>query len=153
MKQVPERKLEFVGIDDIDLGDSPAAAARNRSRYAQLGATGYDSVLHVSMVYWFDVDGTISPSVTLRATIDATLFLTGSNTEAYRRSWHYFSEPKNYFDLAADDARRLRQEFQDAYTGIAEKVVNDIFVAEMPEDEANTNTGRVRTIQVGEPAP
>jgi hypothetical protein len=135
MKSVPGQFIEIV--PDLPSNSEP------RSRYEALG---YASVLHISATYSFEIDGRISPDVTLTASVHATLVPVSSEVPVYERDWQYVAQPKNYFTLGADGAALLRQEFRSGYALIAEKVVHDLFVADEPESDGSSLVKTLRVV-------
>ena len=133
VRRAPERRIEIFD------------RAQETSSYEQLQSQGYASVLELSLAYGFQSQGTISPDVTLDATVDARLILLASGTTVYERRWRYVGESHNYFRLAEDDAELLRGEFELMYSRLAETIIHDLFVAEKPDRDKDS---RVRTVLV-----
>lgn len=139
-RRAPRRRIET-----LHGGESSSDRLRKGSPYEQLRAVGYDSVLELSLAYGFQSDGAISPDVTLDATVNARLVLLPGGKTLYERRWRYVGASHNYFRLAEEDAKLLRQEFEVMYARLAETIVHGLFVAEEPERD---NDSRIQTLEV-----
>lgn len=93
----------------------------------------YDSFLYIESSFQIESSGQIDPDLTLSVTVNARLIVSGDHAQIYSRQWRYRGDPRNYFALAADDAKLLRLEFENAYFRLAEKIIFDLFVTDDAE--------------------
>jgi uncharacterized membrane protein len=77
-------------------------------------------------------DDPIDPSVRM-ATGAQVRIETFGQPDTWSRKWFYRGEDTSFFDLAAKDGQRLREDIDTALTAIAAKVVNDIFISNATE--------------------
>ena len=118
-----------------------------RSGAAQSELAGVDSVMTLSIdpVLIFD-DDNIRPTVTLEIQVTAFLSRASDGTPLHTQIWRYWSEGDDFFDLAADDAKRLEGVAAAAYERLARKIVHDLFVASAPETQEPEQPGTVWAI-------
>ena len=111
---------------------------------AQGASGGVDSImtLFLDPVLIFD-DDNIRPKVTLQVQVMASLARANDGTVLHTQIWKYWSEGDDFFDLAADDARRLEDVVATAYERLARKIVHDLFVASAPETQGPERPGNV----------
>ena len=114
---------------------------------AQGVSGGVDSImtLFLDPVLIFD-DDNIRPTVTLEIRVTASVARANDATPLHTQSWKCWSEGDDFFDLAADDARRLEEVAATAYERLARKIVHDLFVASAPETQEPEQPGAVWAI-------
>lgn len=113
-----------------------------RSAWAEVGSV---MTLSVDPALIFD-DDNIRPTVTLEIQVVASLARASDGTPLHTQVWKYWSEGDEFFDLAADDARRLEDVAATAYQRLARKIVHDLFVASAPETQEPGQPGAVWAI-------
>ena len=111
---------------------------------AQSGPAGIDSVMTLSFnpLLRFD-DDNIRPTVTLEMQVMASVARPNDAIPLHTQIWKYWSEGDDFFDLAADDAKRLEEVAATAYERLARKIVYDLFVASAPEAHEPEQPGAV----------
>ena len=130
-----ETAFTFLAIDM----ERPDAAQSARAEVASLMTLSVDPALI------FD-DDNILPTVTLEIQVVASLARASDGTPLHTQVWKYWSEGDEFFDLAADDARRLEDVAATAYQRLARKIVHDLFVASAPETQEPEQPGAVWAI-------
>ncbi len=110
-----------------------------------LAKQGFTSALWVSVdVCAFSekqlyVDDPIDPSV--RVVTGAQVRIeTFGQPDTWSRKWFYRGEDTSFFNLAAKDGQRLRDQIDAGLTAIAAKVVNDIFISNATETQPTLRT-------------
>jgi uncharacterized membrane protein len=78
------------------------------------------------------VDDPIDPSITVVTGAQVRVETFGQ-PDTWSRKWFYRGADTSFFDLAAKDGQRLREQLDAGVTAIAAKVVNDIFVSDATE--------------------
>ena len=130
-----ETAFKFLAMD----GKRPDAA---QSLPAEI-----DSVMNLSFspLLRFD-DDSIRPTVTLEIQVMASIARPSDAAPLHTQIWKYWSEGDDFFDLAADDAKRLEEVAAMAYERLARKIVYDLFEASAPEAQQPGETGTVWTV-------
>jgi hypothetical protein len=77
--------------------------------------------------------GKIDPDLRVEMTINATLSRGAGAGNAYYRGWKYQSKTQNYFALAADNAKGLKEMIAASYEKLARRVIYDLFLARHPQ--------------------
>ena len=118
LRELPDQRFEFVypsGIED-SLSD------------AQLGSKGIDAVLRLQVIHLdLEVRGEIDPDAAIIYAVRGSLDdATGKRSSALV-TWTFRSKRRDYFELAADEARRLRESINRSYEEIGELIVADLF--------------------------
>ncbi len=99
--------------------------------WAELGA---DTVLELEVTHFgLASAGHIDPELTLTVSVRVRLLDAADGRLLYMRAWAYRGHPHNYFDMAADEAGRLRAELQRGIDQLTDGIVLDLFVARTPE--------------------
>lgn len=140
MVQLPNR-LQVGEAEDSEWAD-----------YRDLADEGWDTVLEVEVV-WFElfVQGDINPKISPKLILQGRLIRTRDNTELYRRKWLLWGEERNYFEAAADNARLFRQDLQQAYGALADRIVDDLFQSSLIEQDRPSREGEIVTLESAPP--
>lgn len=122
--------------------------ASNITDYSVLSDKKVDTILEIAVTrFEFEVDGRISPDITIHLVTEARLVSAVDRQEVYRRVWAFASQNHNYFELSDNNAALLRSEIETAVQLMAQKMVYDIFVSTTPEEVIATPIGgAVRTL-------
>ena len=80
-----------------------------------------------------DSRGEWDPDISILMSASARLVHAGDNAVLYRRSWQYRSPWRDYFDMAEDEARLLRDQIDTGLSELADAIMTDLFVATVPE--------------------
>jgi hypothetical protein len=140
MVQLPNR-LQVGEAEDSEWAD-----------YRDLADEGWDTVLEVEVV-WFElfVEGDINPKISPKLILQGRLIRTRDNTELYRRKWLLWGEERNYFEAAADNARLFRQDLQQAYGALADRIIDDLFQSSLTEQDRPSREGEIVTLESAPP--
>lgn len=138
---------QVILLGGSETGFTFLATDMEHSVAAQSEPTGVDSVmaLYFAPALIFD-DDNIRPTVTLEIQVTASLARASDGTLLHTQIWKYWSEGNDFFDLAADDAKRLEGVAATAYERLARKIVHDLFVASAPETQEPEQPGTVWAI-------
>jgi hypothetical protein len=85
---------------------------------------------------YFEIDGSITPDLTLLLSADARVVGASDGGQLYRRAWVYRGHQHRYFELAADDAALFRAQLESAEQALAAKVVDDLMIGGRQEVHA-----------------
>jgi hypothetical protein len=77
---------------------------------------------------YFEIDGSITPDLTLLLSVDAEVVRASDRVVLHRRAWVYRGHQHGYFQLAADDAALFRAQLDSAARALAAKVVYDLMI-------------------------
>jgi len=114
-----------------------AARADKGSEIDALAKEGFASALVINVLNFSLVSkGEIEPSVTLIIGVHARIEKTGE-PDVWSRNWLYRTADQSFFDLAANDGSRLRQDINAGLAAVATKVVADVFVSQSTETAPN----------------
>jgi len=102
---------------------------QDQAPYSSLADKGVDTVLEIGVVRLIleEVEG-INPPLALVMSATARLVKVSDETELYLYTLVYHSRKRKLTDWAADDAQPLREEVDRAYQGLAERIVDDLFL-------------------------
>jgi hypothetical protein len=81
----------------------------------------------------FEIEGEIQPKLRLVQHLTAEIRPGDITMPSHARMWVYRGSRESYLELAADDARLLRQEFATARAALVAKAVDDLFLPGAPE--------------------
>ena len=131
--------LRPAGRDNTDYDLLSRAEADHRISYRHLANEGLDTVLEIDVSDFRLVSyGKIDPDLQLVLIARARLVRAANDAELYRRTWGYMSNQQSYFDMAAQNAKLLRAKIREGYEKLADKIVYDLFIAELPEAQERT---------------
>ena len=97
----------------------------------------------------FAVQGSIEPQVGLLLTARVRLLRVADGREVFCRSWLFRGVAEPYFDLAANEAHRLRSAFETANEALAARIVDVVMLGGTAEVQLQTpqEPGTVRTLE------
>jgi hypothetical protein len=94
----------------------------------ELTKHGIDAVLEVKVSHLdLAVFGKLDPDASISLTVRASLHGTNNGTISAPLTWTYLGDRHDYFDLAADDGRLLRDLVGQSYEKIGKMIVTDLY--------------------------
>lgn len=119
------------------VADRGPSAPGEAVSYASLAGEGIDTVLEVSVpAVAFTGSRAVNPPLEFRMTVEARLVRVSDGAVLHAFAPTYWSRRRRFTEWAIDGAEPFRREFDRAASGLAESVVEELFLLYVPPEPA-----------------
>ena len=126
--KVQETMRDRVLQEAVDKTPHTFVLIHDQAPYSSLADKGIDTVLEISVLRFGLAGSGVNPPLALVISVRASLIRISDGTELYGRPWIYHSRKRKLTDWAADDAQPFREEVDRVYQGLAERIVEELFL-------------------------
>ncbi|MGH7406645.1 MAG: hypothetical protein ACREKF_01360 [Candidatus Methylomirabilales bacterium] len=112
----------------VPLPDRGPTASAEEVSYRSLASEGIDTILEISIPGLGIPGGGINPPLRLVVSARARLIRVADDAEIHARTWLFKGRTRKFADWAVNDAQPLRDELDRAYQGLAEAMVDELFL-------------------------